>query len=63
MRRRPPEKEAGAAGARSSRAPIIRPEVSIRHEGETTVISLTQGDPLATTVVVMEATSAIWKAT
>jgi hypothetical protein len=31
------------------------PNVSIRHEGETDVISLTQGDPVAGSVVVMDA--------
>jgi hypothetical protein len=31
------------------------PRVSIRHEGETDVISLTQGDPVAGSVVVMDA--------
>jgi hypothetical protein len=33
----------------------MRPEVSIRHEGETDVISLTQGDPVAACAVVMDA--------
>ena len=33
----------------------MRPEDPIRHEGETDVISLTQGDPVAAGVVVMDA--------
>jgi hypothetical protein len=45
MRRRPPEKEAARWVLAPREGRSSAPKVSIRHEGETELISLTQGNP------------------
>jgi hypothetical protein len=55
MRRRPPEKEAARRVLARREGRSSAPKVSIRHEGETDVIYLTLGDPVAAGVVVMDA--------
>ena len=51
----PAEKEAVRRVLARREGRSSAPRVSIRHEGETDVISLTQGDPVAGSVVVMDA--------
>ena len=51
----PSEKEAARRVLARREGRSSAPNVSIRHEGETDVISLTQGDPVAGSVVVMDA--------
>jgi hypothetical protein len=51
----PAEKEAVRRVLARRQGRSSAPNVSIRHEGETDVISLTQGDPVAGSVVVMDA--------
>jgi hypothetical protein len=51
----PAEKEAARRVLARRAGRSSAPKVSIRHEGETDVISLTQGDPVAAGAVVMDA--------
>ena len=51
----PAEKEAARRVLARREGRSSAPKVSIRHEGETDVISLTQGDPVAAGAVVMDA--------
>jgi hypothetical protein len=51
----PAEKEAARRILARRAGRSSAPKVSIRYEGETAVISLTQGDPVAASVVVMDA--------